>query len=1717
MERKKVFKITINGVSEAVDTVKSLNAQLKELEASISRIGERKIKVSAEVETPKATKSVVTGNNSASSDSQLVEKERELAIQKQINAELKATAQAQAAVTQEYKEALAEQMRQQEVVRGVKQEMKDMFSGAKTEAGEYTNTLAGLRAELRDLSAQQKSVELGSEEYNRLDDRILSITSNLKALESAHGDFRRNVGNYPTAEVEAFRKQFESLYSEMQRLVQESNDLQRQLSQQSPGTEQYNLLAVKLKDVQSQLDKAKENVDSFNASLRGVPKTFEIKVGNTVRNFSSMREAVRTLTQELQQMTLEGRNNTTEFSDTIEALGRVKTAMKSASDEASSFIGNAKTMSDTLEIMNGVAGLAGIGQGLMMLFGGTNKELDESIQKFGGLMIVMQGIDAQWRAMKDTNSIYGDSLMKVWNWLDKIGDWKFMGLPSLNEAIAKTEQWGDTLKMAGDFDNGKFAEKFHNIFSQMKDMTNGLTGEFGTLRKEFLQITDQMGNFEMAFRNVDVSTKLKIINEDLEATRKYIELLNSKKLKIETGEAEGNIDEINNAISILEQHINNVENVKLAVETGDTGQLFKDLNSDLDAFGAKIDELDAKGIDTKQIRGLYEELKKTANAADLTGKNIGKIPGFLKAMGSAGVVASKAISMLSTVIKGLMKSTVILGVVQIAFELITAAVEGLGKLIGYVWGNIKSVFGVVGAAAGQTEAAVDSLNTVLDMTNDRIKRYNDEVSRLKNNGVVSEVEALELGMKNLENEISLAGKETQNFIGTVDNLDKALKDNLGAIGTWYESGEKNVEDMIKRWERLKKAVEAGTDEVQQGGSGWGWWYTASDAVDDFRDANKAMLQDLSNQINAIDFSKPKDAIKQFDDLFKGQLGEMRDYAVRNIDKLFPDEPWAQMLKARMEQMRGFYDDYTKMMNDTADTAANLLKRAEKIIRDNNTAALDEGKREEQQSKNQRADELEEARKAGYDAETLRKVEDSINRKYDRQDIERREKHSKTVRETTIKNAEDLERTLKQIRDNRLVLMKEGLDKELKQLENSMQDELSAAEKVTKKRNELIKSIEEKYAFLMQQKREEWFKKHKDALDAFNKDLINMQREASAQLAEAMQMEDMNLTTRGIDQNENGHMQRRRNISYDIDIDSSANIESNRKAFEEQKKFHSQMLQEEKRYMEERQRLQLEESDKNMDALLKEEEARYLQQIEANDEAQRQKWEQVAQQAQQGIITEEEALELQQQITEKYQLADLDLADAHEKRVQEIMMNSEQEKQNILEQSTQDRQAAQNEANQQQIQSIQDMYDQIDYLSEQQERKNVSRTTGLFNISKERQRLKDVLKAYEDTLTEIDKEYEELKRQLNDGEIDFDQFQEGKRQLDSLKKDAKDAARETQESLDDLFQTWASSINSYVQKIAQEFQNLYGQFNEIMNLKYDIEEQQIEMEQERLDRETEMVDRAYEKQAEIVERYKNAINDTEDELQSARGERRLALIDSMAAQREEYLKETEALQQQQLEKEKIQRKEEALQKRQDALEKKRKQTQKQQSLVNAIINTALGVTQALSAYPPPASYALAAAVGALGAVQIGLISSQKYANGGQLDAPSHSQGGYKIPTKRGISEVEGNEFVVNKKTTMQNLDMMYFVNGIKRKITMDDMEKFFNSKGKISISPNHSLKFSQGGQMPELTDFNLKSQLQPQQQQPEIKVVAEIKDIANALDNYTTIQTLAGLADSSYRR
>ena len=131
------------------------------------------------------------------------------------------------------------------------------------------------------------------------------------------------------------------------------------------------------------------------------------------------------------------------------------------------------------------------------------------------------------------------------------------------------------------------------------------------------------------------------------------------------------------------------------------------------------------------------------------------------------------------------------------------------------------------------------------------------------------------------------------------------------------------------------------------------------------------------------------------------------------------------------------------------------------------------------------------------------------------------------------------------------------------------------------------------------------------------------------------------------------------------------------------------------------------------------------------------------------------------------------------------------------------------------------------------------------------------------------------------------------------------------------------------------------------------------------------------------------------------------------------------------------------KRKEALDKeqaakvakiKTEQARKQRNadILQAIVSTALGVIQATNA-PPPLDIIMPILVGALGALQIGMIMSKplptfkhggliprKYATGGPITGPSHEGGGVPIVA-------EGGEYMVNRISAEKNKFLLDKIN------------------------------------------------------------------------------------------
>lgn len=675
-------------------------------------------------------------------------------------------------------------------------------------------------------------------------------------------------------------------------------------------------------------------------------------------------------------------------------------------------------------------------------------------------------------------------------------------------------------------------------------------------------------------------------------------------------------------------------------------------------------------------------------------------------------------------------------------------------------------------------------------------------------------------------------------------------------------------------------------------------------------------------------------------------------------------------------------------------------------------------------------------------ETIAKAREAINKKYDRQELEARKSFAKEVA-----NVE------KSIQNNKIAIMQEGLDKTLAQLEQQRKSEIDAAKETGIKVGEQTKAINDKYDAEILKAKENFYKKREEVFKQFAQNYRNIANSFASADYEA-QVQDVNVSSQ----------EKQGSLTFDTDATLKASVDSQKSYYDEIVKLKQEAIN------------RLNELDKNraIDTMFsdrQDENERYAERLKAIEEYHKQ-----------GLTSEEEYNKQLEDEKQQHNDMILQIETNGQRAVAEVDRKYSQERQNILA-----------DANANTIRSFNDYYNEIARL--QDTSTSTYKLTGIIDYKSTKQNLEKVKNEYTNLLSQINQEYDKLQKQFDNKEISFNDFQEAKKELKDLEQATKDAAKDVSQSMDELIST---TISSYTQMLGQGL----SMIAEIWQAVSDMRVAAIEAQIEDLEDEYSELEKAYEKQEALVEKHTNKVSDIENELKTARGDRRAYLIEQLNSERRAQI---EALQ----EEENIERKKQQNEKKQEALDKKRQREQKKAAKAQAIISGALTIANALATAPfIPVGIAMGALATGLVAVQIAKINSTQYADGGLLNGKPHSQGG--IPVGNTGIEVEGNEYVVNKKSTQANLPLIDYINSNRRKLTRDDLINFFDNGKQGLINKGIRTKFAEGGQLPEVGEIDVKSLINYEPEQDNQVIQVQVVDIINAVDNVRQVQTMAGL-------
>lgn len=451
-----------------------------------------------------------------------------------------------------------------------------------------------------------------------------------------------------------------------------------------------------------------------------------------------------------------------------------------------------------------------------------------------------------------------------------------------------------------------------------------------------------------------------------------------------------------------------------------------------------------------------------------------------------------------------------------------------------------------------------------------------------------------------------------------------------------------------------------------------------------------------------------------------------------------------------------------------------------------------------------------------------------------------------------------------------------------------------------------------------------------------------------------------------------------------------------------------------------------------------------------------------------------------------------VVEAYNKRLEEINKKYKYENSVIEKDHLLDVSAVYDKYYQEALSKYEDFQSEINRITSRQP---ITNNWGIVNMGQTRKQLKEALAATETAINGIKKQFVSLERDYQNGIVTPEVYVATKKNLQAVEESVRDSADEIKDKMKNIPSDFAQSLQQYVQAVGQAVNTLISAFGDLYNYN-------IEKEMDSLDEMNEKLQEKYDEQEAIEQRHRDNIESIEDELATSRGDRRQQLIDMLNAEME--ARREAAAEQKRIENEMAEN-----QRKQDELQKKQRKAEYKRNLAQILVNGAMAVSQAaVNTWPIPA-VPLMSLAGALTTAQYLIAKKQKpYAKGGLLEGPSHKRGG--IPVGNTGIEVEGKEYVIRKDSTTPNIDLLDYINKSRRKLTLSDFIDFYEGK-RNAIKRNVSGRYANGGQLPTMPDIDLGDIMTDvailRDNRP---IYVAVTDINQKQEDVRRVQVLAGL-------
>lgn len=636
------------------------------------------------------------------------------------------------------------------------------------------------------LEAIRKELETNADNWEDISDRIEDVTQDINSLERAYNGLDN-----------PFKVQDIKQYNE------EVQDISESIKDVEKAAEKIDGLGGLSTDLERATARAEDLANSLNKVQRAEDQLgtkLNVNIGGLSLQFDDVNQAIGVLEDKLYQLAANGQRSSKEFAEITQQVVSLRQAVVAVDNEIdNAFSGGLNRLIGGFESL---ASVASIGEGLNQLFG--IQGLDESIQKFTALSLILQGIRNIQIDLADKASVAAKAYKALSTVAEPLGNL----LTKPFEAASKS------------FTNFTNNFKYADLVGKLNELTKVIDGDtysaYQQLHYDLIRISNDFQDIPKAVKE----SALKL--GDVGPILQHIE-----DLFVFGDLTDEQAEEARKAVEEFRQGLGDA-----TIEAGLINKKIQELNKVLLDNGVVF-------VDGVPKINLFQK-------------------GLIKLAAGVKVVAAA--------FKTLAKSTIILAALQLAMEALTWVFDKISAAWTKFAGD-DSLVGQFETTTQAIEATNNSLNkyianlqklsdTKVISNQTRINESIEEYTKALNKAIISQ-QALNAAREKSAKPLDLSAGNTWFTGAEIKNMEDFTKQ--------FEILQKAVQAGTDRFKVLK---DESKEVQEQFGGNWfnEFWNTASDAAADFGEVQKAVISDIQYRLSTLDLSKGEEEIKKFLDL-----------------------------------------------------------------------------------------------------------------------------------------------------------------------------------------------------------------------------------------------------------------------------------------------------------------------------------------------------------------------------------------------------------------------------------------------------------------------------------------------------------------------------------------------------------------------------------------------------------------------------------------------------------------------------------------------------------------------------------------------------------------------------------------------------------------------------------------------------------------------------------